>query len=32
VTDLVGLYGGTFALDTAPKGGLRAEIVLPAVA
>jgi signal transduction histidine kinase len=31
VTDLVGLYGGTFALDNAPKGGLRAEIVLPAV-
>jgi signal transduction histidine kinase len=32
VTDLVGLYGGTFALDTAPTGGLRAAIVLPAVA
>jgi signal transduction histidine kinase len=31
VTDLVGLYGGTFALDSAPSGGLRAAIVLPAV-
>ena len=32
VTDLVGLYGGTFGLVAAPGGGLRAEIVLPAVA
>jgi len=32
VTDLVGLYGGAFSLDAAPGGGLRAEIVLPAVA
>lgn len=30
VTDLVGLYGGTFRLDVAPTGGLRAEINLPA--
>ena len=31
VSDLVGLYGGSFRLDEAPMGGLRAEIVLPAV-
>lgn len=30
VTDLVGLYGGTFELANAPMGGLRAEITLPA--
>ncbi|MCW5695249.1 MAG: histidine kinase [Bauldia sp.] len=30
VADLVGLYGGSFRLDTAPAGGLRAEVVLPA--
>ncbi len=30
VTDLVALYGGSFRLDTAPGGGLRAEVVLPA--
>ena len=32
VTDLVGLYGGSFELEASPRGGLRAEIVLPAVA
>ena len=30
VADLVGLYGGTFRMATAPEGGLRSEIVLPA--
>ncbi len=30
VTELVGLYGGTFRLDRAPSGGLRAEVSLPA--
>ena len=30
VTDLVGLYGGSFRLDASPTGGLRAEINLPA--
>jgi signal transduction histidine kinase len=30
VTDLVALYQGRFALATAPEGGLRAEIDLPA--
>jgi signal transduction histidine kinase len=31
VTDLAGLYGGNLALSDAPIGGLRAELVLPAV-
>ena len=31
VTDLAGLYGGKLALNDAPIGGLRAELVLPAV-
>lgn len=30
VTDLVGLYGGSFRLDASPAGGMRAEITLPA--
>jgi signal transduction histidine kinase len=30
VLELTALYGGTFALGTAPLGGLRAELVLPA--
>jgi len=30
VTDLAALYGGTLTLGTAPIGGLRAELVLPA--
>jgi signal transduction histidine kinase len=30
VTELVALYGGTFALDKAPAGGLRAAVTLPA--
>lgn len=30
VADVVGLYDGAFRLDTAPTGGLRAEVVLPA--
>jgi signal transduction histidine kinase len=30
VTELVGLYGGKFSLGTAPIGGLRVEILLPA--
>lgn len=30
VVELAGLYGGSFALGTAPLGGLRAELVLPA--
>ncbi|WP_050423949.1 sensor histidine kinase [Bradyrhizobium tropiciagri] len=31
VTDLAGLYGGKLVLSDAPIGGLRAELVLPAV-
>ncbi|MCA1397993.1 sensor histidine kinase [Bradyrhizobium sp. BRP56] len=31
VTDLAGLYGGNLTLNNAPIGGLRAELVLPAV-
>ncbi len=31
VVDLAALYGGSLALATAPNGGLRAELVLPAV-
>jgi signal transduction histidine kinase len=31
VTDLAGLYGGNLTLNNAPVGGLRAELVLPAV-
>ena len=31
VTDLAGLYGGNLTLLNAPLGGLRAELVLPAV-
>ncbi|WP_407147300.1 ATP-binding protein [Bradyrhizobium sp. ORS 86] len=31
VTDLAGLYGGNLTLRSAPIGGLRAELVLPAV-
>lgn len=30
VTDLAALYGGRLTLDTAPVGGLRAELLLPA--
>ena len=30
VTELVAIYGGRLALSSAPTGGLRAEIVLPA--
>ena len=30
VTELAALYGGSLRLDTAPSGGLRAELVLPA--
>jgi signal transduction histidine kinase len=30
VVDLAGLYGGSLTLGTAPIGGLRAELVLPA--
>jgi signal transduction histidine kinase len=30
VTELVALYGGTFVLDKAPAGGLRALVTLPA--
>jgi len=30
VVELAALYGGKLALDTAPIGGLRAELVLPA--
>jgi signal transduction histidine kinase len=30
VTDLAALYGGALTLGTAPIGGLRAELVLPA--
>jgi signal transduction histidine kinase len=32
VRDIAKLYGGSFALDTAPQGGLEAKIVLPATA
>lgn len=31
VVDLAGLYGGAFALDESPLGGLRAAVVLPTV-
>lgn len=31
VSDLVGLYGGVFRFGESPEGGLRAEIVLPAI-
>jgi signal transduction histidine kinase len=31
VVDLAALYGGSLSLDTAPIGGLRAELLLPAV-
>jgi signal transduction histidine kinase len=31
VVELAGLYGGELSLDTAPIGGLRADLVLPAV-
>jgi signal transduction histidine kinase len=31
VVDLAGLYGGSLSLGNAPIGGLRAELVLPAV-
>jgi signal transduction histidine kinase len=31
VVELAGLYGGELKLGTAPLGGLRAELVLPAV-
>jgi signal transduction histidine kinase len=30
VTELIALYGGTFVLDKAPAGGLRAIVTLPA--
>ena len=30
VVELAGLYGGKLTLGTAPIGGLRAELVLPA--
>ncbi len=30
VVELAGLYGGKLTLDTAPIGGLRAELLLPA--
>jgi signal transduction histidine kinase len=30
VTELAGLYGGTFRLESSPLGGLRAELTLPA--
>ena len=30
VVELAGLYGGALNLGTAPIGGLRAELVLPA--
>jgi len=29
VSDLVDLYGGSLALETAPRGGLRVQLVLP---
>ena len=32
VVDLAGLYGGSITLSSAPIGGLRAELVLPAAA
>ncbi len=31
VADLVQIYGGSFALEAAPAGGLSARLVLPAV-
>ena len=31
VADLASLYGGSLALGHSPLGGLRAELVLPAV-
>jgi signal transduction histidine kinase len=31
VVDLAGLYGGSFALDDSPLGGLRARLTLPAL-
>lgn len=31
VADLVQIYGGTFALEAAPSGGLSARLVLPAM-
>ena len=31
VTELAALYGGSLQLGTAPIGGLRAELMLPAV-
>ena len=31
VVELAGLYGGSLTLGNAPIGGLRAELVLPAV-
>jgi signal transduction histidine kinase len=31
VTDLAALYGGSLSLSTAPIGGLRAELLLPAM-
>jgi signal transduction histidine kinase len=31
VVDLAALYGGSLSLGSAPIGGLRAELVLPAV-
>jgi signal transduction histidine kinase len=32
VTELAALYGGTLKLDSAPAGGLRAELTLPSAA
>ncbi|MBV9694566.1 MAG: histidine kinase, partial [Alphaproteobacteria bacterium] len=32
VGDIAKLYGGTLALDSSPLGGLRAQLVLPALA
>jgi signal transduction histidine kinase len=32
VRDIAKLYGGTFALDAAPEGGLQARLTLPAIA
>jgi signal transduction histidine kinase len=31
VVDLAGLYGGNLKFDSAPMGGLRAELALPGV-
>ncbi len=31
VVDLAGLYGGSFALEDSPLGGLRARLTLPAL-